>query len=260
MSSQRILGVFYRYFYILCKGPHQLSDLLYWPFMDILLWGLTSVWIQSQHQASDLPMILLTGLIFWQICWRGSIDISFSLLQEFWHRNLVNLFSTPLKLREWAAGVILLCLCKLLITVCFGALIVYLLYSINVFAIGWMFFPFAFSLLLFGWALGFLAASAIIYWGNQVEAVAFMIGYLFAPFSAVFYPIEVLPQWAQTISMFLPTTYIFEGMRSILTTGTFAMEKFGISLALNALYLTLSFALFHRMFQKSRAKGLARLE
>ena len=259
MSLKRISGVFFRYFYVLKKGPQQLSDLFYWPLIDILLWGLTSVWIQSHANAPDLPLLLLTGLIFWQITWRGSVDVSISLLQEFWHRNLVNLFSTPLKLGEWMLGIIFLCLCKLVITVGFGTLAVYVLYSLNVFTVGWAFLPFAAALLIFGWTLGFIAASGIIYWGHQIEAIAWMMGFVFAPFSAVFYPVAVLPAWAQVIAWCLPTTYIFEGMRAILTTGTFPMHYFWISLGLNAVFLSLALLLFRTMFKKSRAKGLARL-
>ncbi len=260
MNLSRIRGVFFRYYHSLFKGLQTLADLFYWPLVDILLWGLTSVWIQSQHDVANLPLILMTGLIFWQITWRGSVDISVNLLQEFWNRNLVNLFSTPLKISEWSAGVILLCFCKLAVTVAFGAGVVYILYALNVFTLGWAFLPFAISLLIFGWAIGFLAASGIIYWGHQMEAFAWMIAFVFAPFSAVFYPVEILPIWAQSIAWSLPTTYIFEGMRAILSKGTFPLHYFWISLALDAFYLILAVLLFKYMFQKSRAKGLARLE
>lgn len=257
---RRVQGIFFRYWYAILKGPQQLSDLLYWPLMDILLWGLTSKWIAETHVDAKVPLILMTGLIFWQITWRGSVDISISLLQEFWQRNLVNLFATPLRVVEWSAGVILICFCKLLVTVSFGSLVVYLLYSLKVFSIGWAFLPFALMLLLFGWMLGFCASSAIIYWGHRVEAVAWMIGYVFAPFSAVFYPVSVLPPWAQTIAWMLPTTYIFEGMRMILSQGTFPYIFFWKSLGLNLLFLCGAVALFYYAFNKSREKGLARLE
>lgn len=260
MNYSRIRGVFLRYYYNLIKGPQQLSDLFYWPLVDILLWGLTSIWIQKQNPDANLPLLLMTGLIFWQIAWRGSNDVSVSLLHEFWHRNLVNLFSTPLKISEWCAGVLFLCLCKLVITIIFGVLAVYLLYSLNVFAVGWAFLPFAALLLMFGWSLGFVAASLIIYWGHQVEMFAWMIAFLFAPFSAVFYPVDVLPIWAQAIAWALPTTYVFEGMRDILTTGTFPVQYFWYSLVLNVIYLSLAVYLFVTMFEKSRVKGLARLE
>lgn len=260
MNFSRIRGVFFRYFTPLFRGSHFLADLFYWPFVDILLWGLTSVWIQRQQNLPQLPLILMTGLIFWQVTWRGSVDISVNLLQEFWNRNLVNLFSTPLKLSEWSCGVILLCLLKLGITIAFGSLVVYLLYSLNVFTVGWVFLPFAALLFIFGWTLGFLASSCIIYWGQQMEAFAWMIAFIFAPFSAVFYPLDILPAWAQMIGWCLPTTYIFEGMRSILTTGSFPTSHFFISLLLNIIYLFFSYSLFTFMFEKSRAKGLSRLE
>ncbi|MFZ0565880.1 MAG: ABC transporter permease [Chlamydiales bacterium] len=261
MNINRILGVFFRYLYVIRKGLMHLSDLFYWPLVDILLWGLTSIWIQSQElPMQNLPLVLMTALIFWQVSWRGSVDISISLLQELWQRNLVNLFSTPLKFSEWISGIILISLCKLTLSLGFGVLVVYLLYALNVFTIGWAFLPFAASLLIFGWTIGFLASSLIVYWGHSVEMFAWMIGYLFAPFSAVFYPVSILPDWAQAISWCLPTTYVFEGMREILSSGVFLKNYFFLSLAINALFLTAAISLFRFMFEKSRHKGLGRLE
>jgi ABC-2 type transport system permease protein len=260
MKWHRVRGVFLRYFYVQLKGGMSLTDMFYWPFVDILLWGLTASWIQHQSGAvSDLPLLLITGLIFWQVTWRGAIDISAHLLMEFWHRNLVNLFSSPLKISEWTAGLILLNLGKLMISVAFGGLVVYLLYALNVFTVGWAFLPFAITLLIFGWMVGFLAASAIIYWGHQVEMVAWMLPFVFAPFSAVFYPVSTLPGWAQLISWALPTTYTFEGMREILANGQFSLGYFTLSLVLDLVYLALAMRLFRFAFQKSRSKGLARL-
>lgn len=259
LSWSRIKGVFFRYFYTL-KDLGQLSDIFYWPLVDILLWGLTSIWIQNENNIPNLPLVLMTALIFWQITWRGAIGISFQLLQEFWHRNLVNLFSTPLKLSEWICGTLLLGVCKLAISLSFGVLMVYLLYALNVFAVGWAFLPFAVLLFLFGWTIGFIASGMVIYWGNKVEMFAWMLPFLFAPFSAVFYPVSILPAWGKPIAWIIPTTYVFEGMRAILNGGEPPWSYFWISLALNLVYLVLSILFFRYMFKKSLVKGLARLE
>lgn len=259
MSLSRIRGVFLRYFYSM-KDFHQLSDLFYWPLVDILLWGLTSIWIKNQNDLPHLPLIMMTALIFWQITWRGAIGISFHLLQEFWHRNLVNLFSTPLKISEWIAGTLLLSFYKLFISLFFAVFVVYLLYTLNVFAIGWAFIPFASLLFVFGWSVGFLSSGLVIYWGHKVEMFAWMLPFLFAPFSAVFYPVEVLPLWAQGISWCIPTTYVFEGMRKMLDGGAFPFAYFWFSVGLNLLYLFGSILFFKFMFKKSLVKGLARLE
>ena len=168
MNWKHIQGVFFRYFHPLFRGSHFLADLFYWPFIDILLWGLTSLWIQKQQEAPGVPLMLMTALIFWHVTWRGSVDVSVNLLQEFWNRNLVNLFSTPLKVSEWGLGIILLCLFKLMITISFGAFVVYVLYSLNIFTIGWAFLPFAMNLLFLAGRLAFwqpvLSSIGVIRW------------------------------------------------------------------------------------------------
>jgi ABC-2 type transport system permease protein len=260
MSFYRIWAVFLRYFYFFARLDH-VCDLFYWPAMDIFLWGITSVWIQ-QHQEGipHVALAILTGLVFWQILWRGNYEVSVNLLQEFWNRNLVNLFSTPLKLGEWILSIIMVGLTKILVTIAFGALLVWLLYAMNVFSLGWAFLPYAASLTLSGWIIGFLSASIIIRFGQRVQMLAWMTAYVFAPFSAIYYPVSALPKWAQMISHALPTSYIFEGMREILYEKRFSAKMLLISFALNFVYLVLVMFLFKVMFEKSRDKGLARLE
>jgi ABC-2 type transport system permease protein len=115
-------------------------------------------------------------------------------------------------------------------------------------------------LVVFGWTLGFISSCFIIYYGHQLESIAWMMGYLFAPFSAVFYPVSILPLWAQKVAWALPSTYLFEGMRMLIRGEAFPAHYYWASLGLDALYLTGAIALFHHMFQRSRVKGLARLE
>jgi ABC-2 type transport system permease protein len=260
MSWHRIWAVFLRYFYFFAKMDH-LADLFFWPALDIFLWGMTSVWIQSSDKAMpSIAIVILTGLVFWQIIWRSNYEVSVNLLQEFWNRNMVNLFSTPLKIAEWISALMLVGVCKIFITICFGALFVWVLYALNIFAIGWSILPFCASLILSGWFIGFLSAAIMVYFGQRVQMLAWMTAYVFAPFSAVFYPLSALPAWGQVIAKALPMTYIFEGMRKVLNEGIFSWEYFGLSIVLNIVYLIAAMTLFRKLFEKSRSKGLARLE
>ncbi len=260
ISFRRIWAVFLRYFYLSTKLD-QLADLFYWPALEILLWGITSIWIQGQgDHVPHIAMAVLTGLVFWQIIWRGNYEVTVNLLEEFWSRNLVNLFSTPLKIGEWILSIMLMGVFKILVSMFFGALLVWLLYTLNVFSLGWAFLPFVASLALSGWFMGFLSAGVIIYFGKRVQMLAWMMAYIFAPFSAVYYPVTALPTWAQWIAHALPTTYIFEGMRKVLYENTFSLHILLMSFALNIVYLTATIFFFKFMFEKSREKGLARLE
>lgn len=90
--------------------------------------------------------------------------------------------------------------------------------------------------------------------------LAWMTAYFFAPFSAVYYPLSALPEWGQSIAKMLPMTYLFEGMRTILIQGHFSWYLFTMSVVLNLAYLIPTMVLFKWLFDKSRSKGLARLE
>jgi len=260
MSFPRIWAVFLRYFYFFARMDH-LVDLFFWPALDIFLWGMTSVWIQ--HQETAVPALarsILTALLFWQLVWRANYEISVNLLQEFWNRNMVNLFSTPLKLIEWIFALMLSGLFKIVITLGFGALIIWLLYTMNIFTVGWTILPFCGALLISGWFIGFLSSAIMVYFGQRLQMLAWIAAYGFAPFSAVYYPLSALPAWAQLIGKALPMTYIFEGMRKVLYQGIFSWSDCMMSFGLGIVYLLGSMLLFFFLFEKSRSKGLARLE
>ncbi len=260
MKLSRIWATFLRYFYFFAKLD-QLYDLFYWPAVDIILWGMTSIWIQTEDtKLPSVALAILTGLVFWHIIWRSNYEVTVNLLQEFWSRNMVNIFSTPLKLSEWMAATMLIGLFKAVINLIFGALIVWFLYTLNIFSMGWAFLPFCASLTLSGWFIGFLSAAIAVYYGQRVQMIAWITPYVFAPFCAVFYPMSVLPDWAKSIAYCLPMTYIFEGMRKVLFENVFSMQMFLTSIGMNLVYLVLAMVFFKVMFEKSRNKGLARLE
>jgi len=261
MKLHRVMAIVMRHLYLYSRSYDRLTDSIYWPVMDIVVWGITSQWLmKSQNAIPNLALMILTGLVFWQIVWRANYEISVNLLEEFWNQNLVNLFATPLRVSEWIAAVMALGFIKMLFTASVGIIAVWLMYALNIFTVGWMIIPFFALLLMSGWFMGFLGAAVIIYYGQRVQTLAWTMGFLFAPFSAVYYPLESLPGWVQNIAQWLPTTYVFEGMRAILFRGEMPVDMLVKSLALNVMYLILSLAFFVFMFRKSREKGLARLE
>jgi ABC-2 type transport system permease protein len=60
----------------------------------------------------------------------------------------------------------------------------------------------------------------------------------------------------QALARAIPCTYVFEGMREVLRTGTFRWDHFGWALGLNALYLAFGIGLLVRMFDLARERGL----
>lgn len=257
----RVWAIVMRHFYNFRRSYDRLTDSFYWPVMDLIVWGLSSRWLEGNQQAvSDVALMILTGLVFWQIVWRSNYEISVNLLEEVWNQNLANLFSTPLTVAEWISAVMLIGFLKNFITLLVGAGGMWLLYSLNIFTVGWWLLPFFFLLLVSGWFMGFIAGGLIIRHGQKIQTLAWTMGFLFAPFSAVYYPLSVLPTWARSISALLPTTYIFEGMRAVLKTGQMSWNLLFLSVLLNAIYLSLSIAFFVKMFNKRKEQGLVQMD
>lgn len=258
ISLYRLYAFSLRHLYPLRRDFDLLSDLLYWPIIDVLLWGITSRWLSEGPNGTSLMGAILTGLILWNVIWRSQSEVSRNLIEEIWNNNLVNMFSTPMRLSEWIIGVILLSLGKMLITVGVLMTVIYFLYSVNILAIGWWLIPFFIGTVMTGWWVGFLSAGIVIRWGPKVQTVIWTLPGILLPFSVVYFPLAILPTYLRPISYLLPTTYIFEAMRGVLLNGTVDWRLIILSMVINLIYLALALKWFLVSFKASLALGLGR--
>jgi len=262
MNKHRIAAIVWRHWYNFKHSLDRMVDAFYWPAMDILLWGITSVYIsESGSDVSQIVLLILSGLVLWQVTMRSQYEITINLLEEAWNTNLMNLFASPLTIWEWIVGISILAFIKMVITVVFAGVLVWWLYQLNILnALSWWLLPFMGLLLIFGWALGFLVSGLIFRFGTRIQALAWTIVWIIAPFSAVFYPLQTLPAWAQRVAAFLPTSYIFEGMRAVLLGNRFDLTSLTVSAILTVVYLAAGIVFFLACFNHAKKGGLARVE
>lgn len=260
INIHRVFAMVIRYTYNLRHSLDRLSDMFYWPLLDLLIWGVTGLYLARLMSNSDSYLFLiLNGLIFWIVVWRAQYEINTNLLSELWDKNLVNIFVSPLTVYEWITSFMIFGLIKSLISVAFSAIIAYLIYGYNIFSYGPSIIIFFIALLLTGWSFGFIVAGFLIRFGQRVQTLAWGGVALIAPFSVLYYPISVLPHWAQTVAHFVPSSYIFEALRSTLFYKPISVIDIGISFGINILYLIIAIAFFVFMFNKSKKLGLGRL-
>jgi ABC-2 type transport system permease protein len=75
------------------------------------------------------------------------------------------------------------------------------------------------------------------------------------PFSAVFYPVAVLPYVLQPIALALPSAHVFEGMRGIVLNGVVRWDQLFAAFGLNAVWMTAAALLFAQQFHQARVRG-----
>lgn len=260
MKLHRIYAMSLRHFFVFRKNLDHLTGVFYWPAINLLLWGLTSSYFESQAaQSSGLVFAVISGIVFWLITDRGSFDITFSVLQELWDKNLINIFAAPLTFAEWVTSFFVITILKTIAGFLFAILLAYILYHAQIFSYGLLILPFGILLMMTGWWLGCLISGIILRYGTKVQALAWTIPAVLTPFSAIYYPLSALPSWAQHVSRLLPTSYIFEGMRQVIHTGAIDIEKLYISAILNIVYLIFSILFLRSSFHKILEKGLLKV-
>lgn len=256
LSWNRIWALSLRYFYTYTSDFWKLINSFYWASIEILIWVNVGNWLQSSS-SNYVTEYFLISAIAWMPFTRAAYDISLATLREINTSNLCNLFSAPLKLIEWIISLIIFAFFVSLIIVLFGFSFSYIFYSSSLFSLYLL--PILFIVFLSGISLGLFGSSIIIYFGNKVEELIYMLPWSLAPFSGVYYDLVTLPYWMQLIGSLFPMSYIFTYIHAVIENRPANFNLVWIGLILAIFYLILSVLLFNFMFDKSKDLGLSRL-
>ena len=245
-----------RYLYLLRSSWPRTLELLYWPTLQMLIWGFMSQFLYANSNYVFRAFgVLLAAVMLWDVLFRGQLGLSISFLEEMWARNLGHLFVTPLRPWEWVAALLAMSLIRVLIGVLPAALLAILLYHYSIFSLGLPLIAFFVVLLAMGWSLGMAISGMILRHGMGAENLAWGIMFLFMPLTCVYYPVTTLPPWLEPVAWALPPTYVFEGMRELLIHHVFRGDLMIDALLLNAVLFGAGAFVFFKLLASARRHG-----
>ncbi|MEY4342651.1 MAG: hypothetical protein RL736_447 [Pseudomonadota bacterium] len=252
----RIFALVVRYFYLIKTSVPRILELMYWPTFQMILWGLISKHLAgSNDTVVQIGGALISGVLLWDILFRSQLGFSLSFLEEIWSRNLGQLFVSPLRPLEMVLSLMTISFIRTFIAIIPAALLAIPLYSFSIFQMGLSLMFFFVSLLITGWILGIFIIAAIIRFGVSAESLAWGAIFTLAPLSAVYYPVQTLPEWIRWLSLSFPQTYVFEGMREVLFHDIFRYDYFLKSIILNIIYALIAVVVFLVSFEGARKRG-----
>ena len=255
-SFGRIAALVLRYLYLLRSSWPRIIEIAYWPTMQMIIWGFVSQHFSSSSPELTAGGILISVVLVWDCLFRSHISYTLSFLEELWSRNLGNLFVSPLRPRELIAALATISMMRTLIGMLPAALLAIPFFGVSVFDMGLPLFGFFLNLVLTGWAISQFVTGILIRYGLGAESLTWVLPFLIAPFSCIYYPLSTLPDWMQSIAVFIPTTYVFEGMRALLVDGNFETGLMVKGFTLNIIYLIFGLIAFFISFQAARRHGL----
>lgn len=253
----RVGAVCLRHLYVMRSSPIRLLEMAYWPTVQMVMWGFISQFFTTQSSwLVQAAGALLAAVLLWDVLFRANLGLSLSFMEEMWARNLGHLFVSPLRPYEFIVALITMSAIRTTIGLLPAALLAIPLFHYNIFAMGLPLVGFFLLLLITGWSVGLGVSALVLRFGLGAESLAWVLIFALAPLSGIYYPISTLPGWLQTVAWWLPSSHVFEGMRVVLTTGTFDWSLWWTALGLDLGYLSLMAGLFLYTFRVARRRGL----
>jgi ABC-2 type transport system permease protein len=256
LSGRRIGAMIARYWYLLRSSWPRLLELVYWPAVQMLMWGFLQLYIgENSGFFARAGGAFIGAVLLWDILLRGQLGFSVSFLEEMWSRNLANLMISPLRPIEFVIALMVMSLVRLAIGMVPVSLLAIAFFGFNLYGLGLALVAFFANLILTSWAVGIFVSGLVMRNGLGAESFAWTIMFLLMPLACVYYPVAVLPGWLQWIALALPPTYVFEGMRSLLIEHIFKADLMWRALALNVVWFGAGVLGFMRLLDASRRHG-----
>ncbi len=256
-SARRIWGMMYRHLALYRRSWPRLLELAYWPVLQMCIWGFTASYLAARmgNPAAITGGLLLGGVLLWEIALRSQMGVAISFLEELWSRNLGHVFVSPLRPWELVAALIGMSMVRMAVGVLPAILLAWFLYAFNLFALGPIIVLFFANLMIMGWWVALGVVSLILRHGAGAEALAWSVLFGLTPFSAVFYPVAVLPAALRPIALALPSAHVFEGMRAVLLQNTIRWDHMAWAVGLNIAWTLAAAVVFARQFRAARVRG-----
>ena len=256
-SLRRINSMVLRYTYLVRRSWPRILELVYWPAVQLILWGFISkFFVTTSTWLAQASGVLLAAVMLWDVLFRGQLGVSLAFFEEMYSRNLGYLFASPLRLFELIGALLLISMIRTLIGISGAALLAIPLFDFSIFGLGLPLLGFFFNLLVMGWAIGLLVSGLVLRYGLGAESLAWVAIFAIAPVSGIYYPIAVLPDWLQTVAWVLPSSHVFEGMRAVMFEHVFRADLMIQAAVMNVLLIMIGTGVFLRAFNSARQRGL----
>jgi len=256
MRWHKIYGLSLRHIYLIRNSFPRILDLIYWPSVQVFLWGFISEFftVNSSYYNNTVGVIL-TAAILYDFLFRSSISYNMMFLEEIWSRNFTNLFIAPIKISEIIAALTMTAIFRTLIGLVPAVLVAIPLFGVSIFNLGIPLIFLLIALYIFGITLGLLVTAGLLRFGPSFENIAWASLFFLAPLGCIYYPIEILPNILQVVAKALPLVHIFEEMRSILIDQTVNVTDIIKSILISIAYFILGVAVFYVSYYGAKKKG-----
>ncbi|MBI4018528.1 MAG: ABC transporter permease [Candidatus Aenigmarchaeota archaeon] len=254
MRLYKIRAMLHSDFIVLTNSKWRLIEHLYLPITSLIIWALFSASVKGF--AAEAGLIILMVNIFWSFAYISQAAVSQELNEEIWSGSFKQIISTGITEFEYlfARMVLSLAVTTLIAGLMFGIT----LFFFNVSLIAeksLLITAFLGATFLASLGMATLVAAAMLTLGREYSFLSWSALQMFILLSAPFYPVSIFPGAVQVIAAAMPYTNVFEGMRTLITSGSVPLHYVTNSWLIAAAYFVLSLPIYRYAFRRARKTG-----
>ena len=257
MSGDRVYAIILRQLYLIRGSFSRVFPLFAWVAVDMVLWGFLTRYLNTVAAPGfNFVPALLGAVLLWDFFIRIMQGVTMAFFEDVWSRNFLNIFATPLLISEYVCGLVLSSILTSIIGLVAMLFIATTFFKLSFFVYGLAIMPFLLVLFLFGISLGIFGCGLVLRFGPSAEWFIWPLPALISPFAAVLYPVSTLPVWMRVISRLLAPSYVFEGLRTVISGGRVSWITLMHGAMLAVGYVLLAYWFFSRIYRYALRTGL----
>lgn len=231
-----------------------LFELTFWPGIAMLSHGLLTRFLALSPEMTAFILVGTVAMSAVQVC---QLDVGYAVLFDVWSKSVKHQFLAPLAVRHLALG-------SWLVGVVRGVLVWALMALMGTWAFDFDFMgagPGAVAVFLLGCfltalAIGLFVCTLIVLFGTRAETAAWAGVNFIVMLAGIYYPVSVLPGWAQAVAAAVPLTYFLDAFRAGYGFAPVLAAPVPTGLALAALYIVLGHRALGAAIRRARRTGL----
>jgi ABC-2 type transport system permease protein len=236
------------------RNVFAVFEMLFWPAIGIFSVGLLTRFL---NLTEETVTFILIGAICMNTVQIAQLDLSYALLYSVWSKSLKHEFIAPIRLGHILLGSGLMGLLRGFLVFLVMAVMSVGLFNMDLSRPG----ATGLAIMLAGMfinaaIIGAVVLALVLRFGQRAEVAAWAFSYLMLLLCGLYYPISVLPAWAQVLAQFVPLTYFLEYFRHFYGFPLNYGQPLLYGFSLSVIYILVSYASLHATLKSAYRRGI----
>lgn len=253
-SLERIFAVVEREFCIARRLKWRILESLFFPITSILIWGLFALW--AKQYAFQVAFGLLAVNIYLGLSYTSQSNANMGIMDDRWSDSIQQIMLSPIRPLEYLFGKILWGVFLSLATFAVVMLMSYFVFKFGLaYSQATNLFILMLVTIIFSVSLSIFIEASILVLGAEWGFLAYATIQIVMLFSAPFFSVSTYPFPIQLIAKFIPYTWVFESLRTMVAANSLPWNYVATGLGLSLFYLVISLPFYLKMFDYARKIG-----